>query len=101
MTFQLDGITPECSGIDYVEECQGNPAGKVTKLSPENQAFISFWQCIQPWIGNGMGGFMINAVTEQFRVYQISHDQRADIMDLCNVMIRAYHEIKSLEDNNK
>lgn len=69
------------------------------KLSSGNRAFIGFWQDISPWLGNGMGGFMINAITEQFKVYQISIDQRPAIMDLCNVMIRAYHETKALEDN--
>lgn len=97
MTFQLDGVVPECSGIDYVKKCQGNPAGVVPKLFSENQAFISFWQDVHPWISNGMGGFVINAITEQFKVYGISIDQRPAIMDLCNVMIRAYYEIKALE----
>ena len=69
------------------------------KLSTENKSFIGFWQCIHPWIGNGMGGFVIQAVTEQFKVYQVSVDQRSSIMDLCNVMIRAYYETKALEDD--
>lgn len=99
MTFQADGFIPECPGINFVDECPGNPAGKMPKLSSENQAFISFWQDIHPWLGNGMGGFVINAVTEQFKVYRVSLDQRPAIMDLCNVMVRAYYEIKALEDD--
>jgi len=99
MTFQADGLTPECPGIEYINECQGNPAGKMPKLSSPNREFVNFWQDIQVWVENGMGGFQINAVTEQFKTYQISIYQRPAIMDLCNIMVRAYRETKSLEDD--
>ena len=60
-----------------------------------------FFQKCQPWIGNGMGGFVVNAVTELLKIYRITPDQWSEVMDLYNIMLSAYYEIKELEDGKR
>lgn len=97
MTYQLDGITAKCPGIDYIDECPGNPAGSVPKLSRENEQFLQFWGKVNPWIWNGMGGFVVGAITELMKTYGIRRSIRGALMDRCNIMVHAYLQVKDQE----
>ncbi len=101
MTYQADGVIPKCPGICYIDECSGNPAGKMPKLSDDNHAFMEFFKKVQPFLGNGLGGFQTGGIVDMMNIAGIPKSHKSAVMDLFSVMILAYHEIKAIEDNNK
>lgn len=66
---QRDGFESiECQGISTVDDC---PIGKVPKLAERNEAFMFYFNRMQPGLLQGDGGYDFSAEKFVFDLYDI------------------------------